>query len=174
MISAPLVSAPMVNGGKTAARIGGKGEELARLGNRISESLSLSRREGEIGKAETRDFLYSQKSIGAKINDKEGVKISLNQFIDDLKNGKIDPESVDPIRFTLDNKGRPTTLDNRRVYAFNSAGINSINAVCVSRSDLKINNEFMAKTAGTGLGRMTTVVRNDRNPYVFYQYGRKK
>jgi RHS repeat-associated protein len=69
---------------------------------------------------------FTQDSIGAKFKD----GTSVDDLIRDLKSGKVKPEDVPPIRvFThtgpdgVLKKGEVYSLDNRRLHAFQQAGI---------------------------------------------------
>jgi hypothetical protein len=62
---------------------------------------------------------FTQDSISASFK-KEGT--TLADTIEGLKAGKIDPNSIPPIR-TFEQNGKVFTLDNRRLYVFQEAGI---------------------------------------------------
>ncbi|MET4682543.1 hypothetical protein [Brevundimonas faecalis] len=62
---------------------------------------------------------FSQDSAGASFKPPFG---SVDDFATGLANKSIDPRTVSPIRIA-DKEGMIFTLDNRRLYAFQKAGI---------------------------------------------------
>lgn len=62
---------------------------------------------------------FSQDSIGAKFSDGRSV----TQVIDDLKAGRTTADDIPPIR-VFEREGKRYTLDNRRLYVFQEAGVN--------------------------------------------------
>jgi len=62
---------------------------------------------------------FSQDSI----RDRLGNGTPLDDLINELKNGSTSPEDVDPIRVFTDKEGNTVSLDNRRLYAAQQAGV---------------------------------------------------
>lgn len=62
---------------------------------------------------------FSQDSAGANFKPPFG---SVDQFAQDLSSGAVDPSAVEPIRIVVKD-GDVYTLDNRRLYAFQQAGV---------------------------------------------------
>lgn len=62
---------------------------------------------------------FSQDSAGATFRPPFG---SVDDFATGLANKSINPSSVSPIRI-VDKEGMIFTLDNRRLYAFQKAGV---------------------------------------------------
>jgi RHS repeat-associated protein len=62
---------------------------------------------------------FSQDSIGAKFSDGRSV----SQVIEDLKAGRKTADDIPPIRI-FERDGKKYTLDNRRLYVFQQAGVN--------------------------------------------------
>jgi len=88
-----------------------------------SEEFTILSEEGAVNVNKIR---FSQNSISEEITDAtESSKMSLDDFIRNLKNGTIDPSKVKPIRI-VEKDGNIFTLDNRRLYAYRQAGIKEI------------------------------------------------
>ncbi|WP_329283228.1 RHS repeat domain-containing protein [Streptomyces sp. NBC_01451] len=61
---------------------------------------------------------FSQDSIGAKFSDGRSV----TEVIDDLKFGRTNADAIPPIKI-FERDGKKYTLDNRRLYVFQQAGV---------------------------------------------------
>jgi hypothetical protein len=61
---------------------------------------------------------FSQDSIGAEFSDGRSVA----EVIDDLKFGRTNADEIPPIRI-FERDGKKYTLDNRRLYVFQQAGV---------------------------------------------------
>ncbi|MEL6864455.1 MAG: polymorphic toxin-type HINT domain-containing protein, partial [Bacteroidota bacterium] len=70
------------------------------------------------GKIDPKEVRFSQNSISSKFKDGG----DLDGFIEGLKNGKISPDDIPAIRI-VKKDGLIYTLDNRRLYSFQKAGI---------------------------------------------------
>ena len=71
------------------------------------------------GSIDPRLIRFSQDSAGANFKPPFG---SVDDFADGLADRSIDPASIAPIRI-VERNGRIFTLDNRRLYAFQNAGV---------------------------------------------------
>lgn len=69
----------------------------------------------------SKDIKYTQDSISSKFSDGTTIEETING----LKNGTINPKSIPEIRI-FEKNGQIFSLDNRRLYAFKEAGINDI------------------------------------------------
>jgi hypothetical protein len=72
----------------------------------------------ESGTLNPSDIRFSQNSISGAFRDGGGVK----QLAADLESGAVDPGSIPLIR-VLERDGNIYTLDNRRLAAFQQAGV---------------------------------------------------
>jgi hypothetical protein len=63
---------------------------------------------------------YSQDSAGSTFKPPYG---SVDDFVQGLHSGKIDPTTIDPIRI-FEKDGKIFTLDNRRLYSYKQVDIN--------------------------------------------------
>lgn len=61
---------------------------------------------------------YSQNTIGSTFKDGSTIEA----LAEDLRSGRIRPSDVSPIRI-FERRGKLFTLDNRRLWAFRSAGL---------------------------------------------------
>jgi Hemagglutinin repeat len=71
------------------------------------------------GTIDPKTIRFSQDSISADFKNGAG---SVDALIADLKSGKVDPASIPPIRI-VERDGQIFSLDNRRLFAFQEAGI---------------------------------------------------
>ena len=71
------------------------------------------------GTIDPKTIRFSQDSVGANFRPPYG---SMDVFSAGLADGSIDPSTIDPIRI-VEYQGRIYTLDNRRLYAFQQAGL---------------------------------------------------
>jgi len=71
------------------------------------------------GKIDPGKIRFSQDSINANFQKSWG---SIEDFISGLKKGSINPDSIEPIRI-VEKDGQIFTLDNRRLFSFQQAGI---------------------------------------------------
>jgi hypothetical protein len=71
------------------------------------------------GTIDPRVVRYSQDSAGANFKPPFG---SVDEFAQGLKLGEINPASIDPVRI-VEREGKIFTLDNRRLYGFEQAGV---------------------------------------------------
>lgn len=89
---------------------------------------------------------FSHNNISEKFRPPYG---SMDNFIDDLKSGKVHPSEVKPIRIVVYNDG-VYTLDNRRLHSFKEAGIDvpyqKLDAVPVDERK-----KFSTKNGGTSI-----------------------
>lgn len=72
-----------------------------------------------IGVIDPRTIRYSQDSAASVFKSPYG---NIDDFIQGLRTGEIDPATVEPIRI-IQREGKVFTLDNRRLYSFEQAGI---------------------------------------------------
>ena len=88
---------------------------------RITKYLTTSefKNLGEIGSINPNQIRFSQNSIKGSFKEGGG----LEDFVKDLKLGNIDASKIEPIRI-VEKDGLIFTLDNRRLYSFQKAGIN--------------------------------------------------
>ncbi|UJB31012.1 hypothetical protein [Chromobacterium sp. Beijing] len=82
----------------------------------LSEFADLPR----AGMIDPRVVRYSQNNASAYFKPPYG---SVDDFIGELKAGRIEPNAIAPIRI-VERSGKIFTLDNRRLYGFEQAGIN--------------------------------------------------
>ena len=94
-----------------------------------------------------KEIRFAQKEVSSFIHTPKGGTRPLRDFISDLKTGKINPESVEPIR-VVNKDGKLISLDNRRLYAYYETNLAEIPTIEVSLSDPKIAKEFVDKTGG--------------------------
>ena len=92
---------------------------------------------------------YSQNSIGSSIRGSENQKAVLDDFIADLKAGRIKSEDVPPIRI-VERAGKIYTLDNRRLYAYQQANI-EIHYIKLDRIPQKELFKFSTTNEGTSI-----------------------
>ncbi|MGQ5525644.1 hypothetical protein ACUHMQ_20665 [Chitinimonas sp. PSY-7] len=71
------------------------------------------------GMIDPRTIRYSQNNAKAEFKAPFG---SVNEFIQGLKSGDINPATVNPVRI-VQRDGKIFTLDNRRLYSFEQAGV---------------------------------------------------
>lgn len=75
-------------------------------------------------------------------------------MIDGLKNGTIDPNTIEPIK-VFEQNGKIYSLDNRRLYAFKQAGMKRINVKWVNPKNVdvakKISDHFTTTTDGLSI-----------------------
>ena len=69
----------------------------------------------------SKDIRFSQNSISSSFSDGSSV----DDMVQGLKSGTINPNDVPAIRI-LERDGALYTLDNRRLYAFQQAGVDNI------------------------------------------------
>ena len=96
------------------------------------------------------DIRFTQDSISSTFQDGSAV----DDMVNGLKNGTIDPKSVKPIRVFQQN-GKIYSLDNRRLYAFKQAGMDNIRVKWVNPKNKtiaqKIAKHFTTKTDGLSI-----------------------
>lgn len=80
---------------------------------------------------------------------------AVGNLIAGLKNGSIKPSNVGPIRVFMKD-GKMFTLDNRRLYAFQQAGVQSIRVVWATAAELA---KELPKKLTTENGGVSVVVR---------------
>lgn len=90
---------------------------------------------------------FSQDSISPNFKDPKFG--SVDDLVTGLKNGSIDPSSVGPIRI-VDKDGQIFTLDNRRLQAFQQAGV-EIPFVKLDRVPRGDRNKFRTKNQGESI-----------------------
>jgi filamentous hemagglutinin len=120
-------AAPTVQGGGAVRRragsgvTNGAGEEIAGA-NSVRPSYLTSAEFAELPKTGTidpRTIRYSQESAAAAFRSPHGT---IDNFIQNLRTGEINPAVIDPVRI-VERDGMIFTLDNRRLYSFEQAGI---------------------------------------------------
>jgi RHS repeat-associated protein len=118
-----------INGGLIGASVGGAvrqgiGKGLTELGKETVEDITgIPTDIGDVGKittdlADPKTIRFTQDSIGSSFKDGRKVR----SLVDDLKAGKTTAGDVPPIR-VFEKDGKIFTLDNRRLKAFQEAGI---------------------------------------------------
>jgi len=75
---------------------------------------------GNEGYIDPKQVRFTQDSIAGNFKEKD--KGSVYDLIDALKSGKVKPEDIPPIR-VFEKDGKIYSLDNRRLYAFQQAGV---------------------------------------------------
>jgi len=108
--------------GLGTAEIGGRAFGLAAEAESFLSTEDFSKL-SQKGLVNPNRIRFSQNSISSEINGSGSEKVMLNNFISDLRSGKVDGNTIKPIRITKIN-GQVYTLDNRRLHAFQEAGIN--------------------------------------------------
>ncbi|WP_228644956.1 DNRLRE domain-containing protein [Microtetraspora sp. AC03309] len=89
---------------------------------------------------------FSQDSVSAKFKDGR----TLEQMAEDLRSGKLDPEDVPEIRL-LERGGQLYTLDNRRLLAFQRAGIPVRYRMATAAEIRRDAFKFTTKNSGTSI-----------------------
>lgn len=97
------------------------------------------------GKINPVNVRFSQNSIRSTFKDGTNVE----SLISGLKNGTIDPSSVNPIRI-VQKGGLIYTLDNRRLYAFQQAGV-PINYIKLNHVPKKQAFKFTTTNSGASI-----------------------
>ncbi len=96
------------------------------------------------------DIRFTQDSISNTFQDGSAV----DDMVNGLKNGTIDPKNVKPIRVFQQN-GKIYSLDNRRLYAFKQAGMDNIRVKWVNPKNKTISQKiamhFTTKTDGLSI-----------------------
>jgi len=114
-------------GGRLIVKVGGKVIELVRGGQAVSNTvkfdLQLFAEGGEVAKAATGtinpgNIRFTQNSISATFQDGRTV----SDLVNGLKTGEINATNISPIR-VFEKDGQIFTLDNRRLYAYQEAGV---------------------------------------------------
>ena len=121
----------VLNNIKTAFKKSPLGNEIGAVGKSIKATDT----------ANPSDIKLSQPTVSPNFS-KGGHTIS--STVDDLKSGRITPDDIDAIR-VFEYAGKLWTLDNRRLVAFELAGIKKIPINKVSLKDPKIKKEFDQK-----------------------------
>ncbi len=89
---------------------------------------------------------FSQNSI--KGTFKNGI--SIDDLVNGLKNGTIDPKDIPPIRLTERN-GQLFSLDNRRLEAFKRAGVDAPYRLATPQESVKGAAKFSTSNGGTSI-----------------------
>ncbi len=97
------------------------------------ESEEISRRSKT--KMDPKNIRFLQDSISGKFQDGKG---SLKKMVRDLRTGKTKADDIPPIRVFTDKNGQVTTLDHRRLHAFQQAGV-PINTVKATDAEVAKN-----------------------------------
>ncbi|HEX9985075.1 MAG TPA: RHS repeat-associated core domain-containing protein, partial [Thermoanaerobaculia bacterium] len=84
-----------------------------------------------VGYGNSQEIRFTQGSIKSTFKDGRTVA----GMIEGLKNGSVKPGDVAPIRVFM-RDGKMFTLDNRRLYAFQQAGVKSIRVVWATAQEL--------------------------------------
>jgi hypothetical protein len=95
-----------------------------------------------------RDVRFSQDSIKATLSDSGG---RIDDLARGLRDGTVRPENVPPIRL-VDRDGLLFTLDNRRLWAFQQAGLD---VPCVMATPAEVASEawkFTTRNGGISIG----------------------
>ena len=90
-----------------------------------------------------RTVRLSQDSIRSSFKDDRPVK----NLIDGLRSGKVSAKDVPPIR-VFEKDGLVYTLDNRRLYAFQKAGVEIRTVAATSEEIVEEAWKFTTKNAG--------------------------
>jgi hypothetical protein len=98
------------------------------------------------GTIDPKTVRFSQDSISADFKNGAG---SVDSLIADLKSGKVDPTSIPPIRI-VEKDGQIFSLDNRRLHAFQEAGID-IPFVKLDRVPRKERKKFSTENRGESI-----------------------
>jgi len=114
----------------------------------------FARTAGKISLINPNEVRFSQSSI--KPTFKEGG--SINELAEGLRAGKINPESIPPIRVVKIN-GKLYTLDNRRLEAFRRAGIDIRYRLATPEEAAAEGWKFTTKTDGE-----TIFIRGEEQP----------
>lgn len=107
-----------------------------------------------------KDIKFTQPNVSP--NFKNGAKV--HDLVNDLRSGKISPNNIEPIR-VVQKDGVLWSLDNRRLFAYNLAGVQKIPVTVVSLQCENIREEFEDKHNPIDkIGNHVVVVgRKDRN-----------
>jgi Flp pilus assembly pilin Flp len=125
------------------------------LGERAAEGGAGTLTKGAAGTANPKDILFSQPTISQNFSSGH----TINETVDALKSGKLKPTDLPPIR-VIEKDGRLITLDNRRLAAFEAAGVKEIPVQKVSLSDPAIAKEFRRKFNPVNGGQHVVVTPN--------------
>lgn len=106
----------------------------------VQNANTLSQDPGSIDASEIR---FTQDSIGSTFRDGNTVQST----IEGLREGTIQPSDFPPIR-VFEVEGELFTLDNRRLYVFQQAGL-PIDTVAATRDQI-INDSFKFTTRNSG------------------------
>ncbi|MCC9624680.1 DUF637 domain-containing protein [Thalassospira sp. MA62] len=88
---------------------------------------------------------FTQDSINARFSDGRSV----DDLVAGLRNGSIDPSSLPPIR-TFDVNGQLFSLDNRRLYAYQQAGLD-VPTTPATAAEIARDSRFKFSTVNGGL-----------------------
>ncbi|MBX7066086.1 MAG: hypothetical protein K1X28_02530 [Parachlamydiales bacterium] len=84
---------------------------------------------------------------------------TINELIRKIVHKQTKPEDIPPIR-VVEYEGNLYTLDNRRLYAFQQAGLDKIPIQKVSIDDPQIEEEFVRKFRPPSQGEQPTIILN--------------
>jgi hypothetical protein len=124
-------------------------------GEHATEAGAGALKNGGGATANPKDILFSQPTVSQNFSDGN----TINQTVEALRSGKLKPTDLPVIR-VVEKDGKLITLDNRRLAAFEAAGIKEIPVQRVSLSDPKIAEEFANKFNPVNGGRHVVVVEN--------------
>ncbi len=129
--------------GRLGGRIGGAISGLFKKGNNVADFGSLSK----TGSIDPSGIRFSQNSIKSEFQDGG----SIDDLVKGLKDGSIDPSSIPSIRI-VEKDGNIYTLDNRRLKAFQDAGVNvnyeKVDYNSLSKKDLR---KFTTENEGVSI-----------------------
>lgn len=101
-----------------------------------------------VGVGNSDEIRFTQNSIKGTFRDGRAV----SDLITGLKNGTLKPGDVAPIRVFMKD-GKMFTLDNRRLYAFQQAGVRTIRVVWATAKELakELPNKLTTENDGTSV-----------------------
>lgn len=106
----------------------------------------LGLKDDTYGYLDPSEIRFSQSSVGAYFRNGNSVK----ETADQLRNGDIDPKNFPPIRL-VERDGKLYTLDNRRLVAFQMAGVKVPYRMATPEEVAKDEFKFTTKTEGTSI-----------------------
>ncbi len=144
---AALDAASAIPGAGQVAGIGNIGVKFSRGGTKIFTTIKGAF--GAVAKfSDPNTIRFTQDSVGVTFKDGRSVR----SLIDGLKSGKISPDDLPAIR-TFEKDGITYTLDNRRLFAAQQAGV-QIKTIPATAAELakELPTKFSTPNEGTIIG----------------------
>lgn len=118
--------------------------------------LDLSKLKGSVDNISPTEIRFTQDSISKNLSDGRSVQ----DLIDGLSSGSISPDSIPPIRI-FQKDGNIYALDNRRLYAFQQAGI-SPKTVWATPAEIARETAWKMSTTNGGTSIIVRGVTNEK------------